>query len=83
MEALDRLQSKGLIVRRPSPFDARVNLISLTPAGLSARQHVLDIWSRTDALLCSRLPPGAGEALRGTLEQLRDAMLDVASSAAC
>jgi DNA-binding MarR family transcriptional regulator len=40
---LDRLESKGLIERRPSPQDRRATQIWLTPAGLALNERLMKI----------------------------------------
>ncbi|HWS35105.1 MAG TPA: MarR family winged helix-turn-helix transcriptional regulator [Actinoplanes sp.] len=66
-----RLQSRGWIVRRPDPADARFTLASLTDAG---RQKVADCAPAYYAMvrehLFSRLGPGQSEqlgAIAGTI----------------
>src|SRR5580693_1217479 len=39
---VDRLESRGLVRRRPSAGDRRVKVLDLTPAGVRLRSTVLD-----------------------------------------
>src|SRR5579863_6415615 len=39
---VDRLESRGLIRRRPSPADRRVKVLDLTPTGLKLRALLVD-----------------------------------------
>jgi MarR family transcriptional regulator, organic hydroperoxide resistance regulator len=38
---VDRLESRGLVQRRPSPRDRRVKVLQLTPTGSRLRTHLL------------------------------------------
>ena len=43
---VDILSKEGLVERTPDPHDRRVNLLSLTPAGESALEHIFEIYDR-------------------------------------
>src|SRR5256885_6526190 len=51
---VDRLESRGLVLRRPSDLDRRVKVLVLTPAGSRLRTQLLDRIST---------PPGTLERL--------------------
>src|SRR5713226_5786830 len=38
---VDRLESRGLVRRQPSPLDRRVKVLQLTPTGARLRTHLL------------------------------------------
>jgi DNA-binding MarR family transcriptional regulator len=61
---IDRLQTRGLVERRPSVDDRRVRHVVLTPAGRRLRQELLDTVGR---------PMGGFERLSDAQQrQLRD-----------
>jgi MarR family transcriptional regulator, organic hydroperoxide resistance regulator len=66
---IDRLESRGLIRRRPSPHDRRVRVLHLTPAGARIRQQLLTRMSGP-SLPLSRLTPGQQRTLVRLLERL-------------
>ena len=43
---VDRLESRGLVRRRPSPEDRRVKVLELTPAGIRLRATVFERITR-------------------------------------
>jgi DNA-binding MarR family transcriptional regulator len=43
-KSVQRLEEAGLIVRRRSPEDKRVMLVSLTPAGAKLKKKVFNVW---------------------------------------
>jgi DNA-binding MarR family transcriptional regulator len=53
-DLVDRLEERGLIVRRPSPDDRRVKLIALTADGEACRRRALELLHE---------PPAEFEAL--------------------
>ncbi|NLY76107.1 MAG: MarR family transcriptional regulator [Firmicutes bacterium] len=54
---LDRLERKGLIVRKPNPNDRRGILIFLTPEGLQARDTIKSLVEELDRKLKAELSP--------------------------
>jgi DNA-binding MarR family transcriptional regulator len=50
-----KLQSRGLVERRPSPTDARAMLVSVTPDGRRAIRELKDIWCDIADQTMSRL----------------------------
>jgi MarR family transcriptional regulator, organic hydroperoxide resistance regulator len=66
---VDRLESRGLIRRRPSPEDRRVKVIELTPAGARLRMTVFERMTRPPVNL-DRLSPGEQQALVKILKRL-------------
>jgi len=63
-----RLQDKGLLLVRPDPADGRGKLVSLSPAGLAARQAAVQQLAQGLAGLHGLLPD---EPLRQALAVLR------------
>lgn len=53
---LDRLEKRGLIVRKPDPHDRRGILIFLTPEGQSARERIRTLVDELDRKLQEAIP---------------------------
>jgi DNA-binding MarR family transcriptional regulator len=67
VDPTDRLEEKGLVIRKPRPTDRRINILTVTPKGRQVRQR-----------LVRRLfdPPEALRRLSATDQaRFRDAML--------
>lgn len=69
---VDRLESRGLVERRPSAGDRRVKVVRLTPAGSRLRAQLLRRITGGSCAL-SRLSPADQRALVRILETLVDA----------
>ncbi len=54
---LDRLEKKGLIVRKPNPNDRRGILVFLTPEGARARDTIKSLVEELDRKLRAELSP--------------------------
>jgi DNA-binding MarR family transcriptional regulator len=68
---VDRLESRGLVRRQPSPQDRRVKVLQLTPAGARLRSQLLrQVTGGTVPL--SRLSPSQQRTLLKILEALVD-----------
>ncbi len=68
---VDRLESRGLLARRPSPADRRVKQLDLTPAGARLRMQLLRRMSQAP-LPVERLTGREQRALVRILEKLLD-----------
>jgi MarR family transcriptional regulator, organic hydroperoxide resistance regulator len=68
---VDRLESRGLIRRQPSPGDRRVKVLELTPAGLRLRTTVLERMTKPPESL-ARLSAEEQRALVKILRHLLD-----------
>src|SRR6266498_782389 len=68
---VDRLESRGLVRRQPSPGDRRVKVLQLTPAVLRLRAQLLSGMAGR-SLPLSRLAP----AQRRTLVKILEALVD-------
>src|SRR4051794_12462595 len=68
---VDRLESRGLVERRPSAGDRRVKVVGLTPAGSRLRAQLLRRMTGGSCAL-SRLPAADQRALVRILEALVD-----------
>ncbi len=66
---VDRLESRGLVRRRPSDEDRRIKVLQLTPAGLRARGMLVDRMSTPPPIL-DRLSARERDALVRILSRL-------------
>ena len=66
---VDRLESRGLVQRRPSPEDRRVKVLSLTPMGARLRAALLERMTSAPPTL-SRLSAEEQQALVKLLRRL-------------
>ena len=69
-----QLLRRGLIDRHPDPADARVTLLSLTPAGRRVREEVREFMAGLFAGMLERVDPERREALITSLDVLRHCM---------
>lgn len=78
---LDRLVDRGLVERIGDLQDARRTLIRITPAGLEARQQLLDMRDKVDAELAKALngkPPHPDDRELSTIDHLNDCAIALA-----
>ena len=68
---IDRLESRQLVERRPSPRDRRVKILALTPAGARVRTLIEQKLARPPEAF-RRLSPSEQRALLRILERLID-----------
>ena len=68
---VDRLESRGLVRRQPSPEDRRVKALELTPAGARLRSKVLERLTKPPESL-GRLSADEQRALVKILKRLLD-----------
>jgi DNA-binding MarR family transcriptional regulator len=68
---VDRLESRGLVQRSPSPEDRRVKVLSLTPLGARIRAALLDRMTSAPPTL-GKLSAADQRALARILRQLLD-----------
>ena len=68
---LDRLQSRGLLVRRRSPTDGRTHALALTPAGGKALVRFTGLVRAHEKRIASRLSTAETLRLIGLLEKVR------------
>ena len=71
---LSLMEAKGLIIRRTDPADARVTLLSLTPAGKRVREEVREFLAGLFAGMLGHVAPAQREALLASLDMLRRCM---------
>ncbi|BDA85248.1 hypothetical protein Sa4125_27900 [Aureimonas sp. SA4125] len=64
---LDRLCAKGLVDRIPSPRDARLTLVRLTPSGDAMKTEVRQLWGMIEADLSSRMAQDGIDTMMGAL----------------
>ena len=68
---LDRLQARGLLVRRPSPTDGRTHALVLTPSGSKALGRFTTLVRRHEKCIASGLSSAETRMLIGLLEKVR------------
>lgn len=68
---LDRLQARGLLVRRSSPTDGRTHALGLTPAGEKALARFARLVKAHEKRIASGLSAAETRALIGLLEKVR------------
>ena len=68
---VDRLESRGLVRRQPSPQDRRVKVLRLTPTGARVRTQLLRQMTG-ESLPLARLSPAQQRTLLKILEALVD-----------
>ena len=68
---LDRLQARGLLVRRRSPTDGRTHALALTPAGDKALVRFTGLVRAHEKRIASRLSTAETRMLIGLLEKVR------------
>lgn len=73
-EALQRMETAGLVERKTDPADQRVSRVYLTPKGTEARVRAEAIWREIEAELCATLSPEERAQLFPLLHNLRNAM---------
>ena len=66
---VDRMESRGLVRRRPSPEDRRIKVLELTPEGLRLRSTVFERMTRPPDSL-GRLSAAEQQALVKILKRL-------------
>jgi DNA-binding MarR family transcriptional regulator len=69
-DVLDRLETKGWVLRGPSPTDRRVKLLSLTAAGEAMLDQVADAVERVQQRLLEPLAPADREVIVRLLAQI-------------
>ena len=67
---LKRLESGGLVARRPCPDDGRVSLVGITDAGRALITRIDECWADLEALTTAGLNTGDREELARTLAAL-------------
>jgi len=69
---IERLETKKLIERKPSPDDKRVKLLYLTKSGATLLRDITSSVERAQARMLQPLKPADRRALMALLEQLVD-----------
>jgi DNA-binding MarR family transcriptional regulator len=69
---IERLETKELIERKPSPDDKRVKLLYLTKAGAALLRDITSSVERAQARMLQPLRPADRKALMALLSQLVD-----------
>jgi MarR family transcriptional regulator, lower aerobic nicotinate degradation pathway regulator len=69
---IERLQSKGLIERKPDSEDKRVKLLTITKQGASLLREIMPAVDRAQARMLQPLKPADRKTLTSLLAQLVD-----------
>jgi DNA-binding MarR family transcriptional regulator len=69
---LDELEQRGLVERRRSPADRRINLVHLTDAGVSTLERAAVIAADWEARLCAGLDDDERATLAALLRRLAE-----------
>jgi MarR family transcriptional regulator, lower aerobic nicotinate degradation pathway regulator len=69
---IERMESKGLIARKPSPDDKRVKLLHLTRSGAALLREIMPAVDRAQARMLQPLRPADRKTLLALLSQLVD-----------
>ena len=67
------LQAKGLVASRPGETDARVKVLSITPAGRALFDEALVLWKEAQAKVLAAFGDERWQTMLGELEVLRGA----------
>ncbi len=67
---IDRLEERGLLVRRANPDDRRAHALRLTPDGRAALSKVLEVSKIHEADICAGIDDVQGQHLIGLLTEL-------------
>ena len=68
--ALDRLERKGFVTRRPNPGDRRSSLVVLTDAGLAVVDEAMSVHAAVEQRLVAALDESERASLTDTLRRL-------------
>ena len=71
---IENLERKGLVQRSPDPNDARVKLISLTPAGQRKVREIEEFMFELHQQLLGQIDPAQRAGVINALETLRSSM---------
>ena len=69
---LDRLESGGLIERRPDPQDRRTTLVYTTPEGKRMLRRLASIMEKAQEDILAGLSPAEIQSLRRLMQHVRD-----------
>lgn len=65
-----RMESAGLLARRPDPRDSRARLVTVTARGAKLQRDVERLWSRVDRALLRGLSSDEIAITRATFERM-------------
>lgn len=77
---VDRLESKGFMVRKPNPSDRRSVLLHLSPAGTHAMQWATEHFAEAAAAVLHESPEGSMADIAQFLEGIGQRLLSAASA---
>lgn len=77
---IDRLEKRGLVQRKTSPFDRRVWRVSLTKEGLSLIQEILPDYFRLAEAVWGDTPAAKAELVSRQLKHLATEVEDITAN---
>ena len=80
---VDRLETKGLVVRHTSPSDRRAVVLELTPAGNALVPDLLAAFKRAHDRLLAGIDRRDVEHFQATVHRLRENLRAAAADAGC
>lgn len=81
--AVDRLETRGLLLREPQPTDRRIRALSLTDEGQRVLAEATRAVRLAEMQLLAVLPPSRRTALLESLQALAAEAVDTGYDAAC
>lgn len=75
-DVLDRIESKGWIIRESTPDDRRIKLLTLSPAGAQVLRQVAPAIRRVQERLLAPLTPSEAKVMIRLLTKMADAADD-------
>ncbi|MDZ4721220.1 MAG: MarR family transcriptional regulator [Roseiflexaceae bacterium] len=72
---IQRMETEGLLERRPDPEDARIQRVFLAPSGRALRQQIEACWDQVEAATVAGFTMEERMLLRRLLLQVRDNLI--------
>lgn len=79
--SLDRLEARGLVVRRPDPDDRRAKIVELTSEGVSVLKRIDPMGAALRSEAAAGIDPGDWAVFITTLGRVRDNLAAMRESA--
>ncbi len=76
-KSLSRMESAGLISRRPSKEDRRATIVSLTAKGTAIHKKIRSVWHKLERVTTSHLEEEQREQLVHSMQSVEKSILDV------
>ncbi len=76
-KSLSRMESAGLISRRPSKEDRRATIVSLTPKGTAIHKKIRLVWQELERVTTANLEEKQRDQLLEAMHSVEGSILDV------